>query len=128
MLPHKPACKRCHDTGSLSKTLWGGNLDCLYCTAPAARMALREYISNRAENFDEESLGWFCYLQGQQSQQGKLQTMAMHLRRMWGWALQIGEQFKPASDTERADWRKQCDEAIALLREYSPQQQSKLEE
>lgn len=127
---HKPACEECQDTGSLDKTLWGGDLDCTYCQSAAQRAGLRKAVRAAGANyFDAESLGWFCYLQGQQSQQTKLQAMAMHLRRMWGWAIQIGGEFRPGmDDLEKADWRKQCDEAIALLREYPPQQQSKLEE
>lgn len=127
MQPHKPACEECQDTGSLSKTLWGA-LDCTHCPALAKRMILMDMMASHPAYFTHDEALWFGYMHGQQAQQEKLQTMAMHLRRMWGWAIQIGEQFRDGDDTERADWRKQCDEAIALLREYSPQQQSKLEE
>lgn len=120
MQPHSPACSHCHDTGSLSKVLWGA-LDCTSCTAPAERLAFLRDIDAFAQQLDRDELAWFCYLQGAQAQQAKLQTMAIHLRRMWGWALQIGGEFRPEDDTERADWRKQCDEAIAILREYPPQ-------
>lgn len=127
MQPPKPLCDLCNDTGSLDKTLWG-DLDCTSCTAPAERMRIRKYITDRTEYFDEESLAWFCYLQGAKVQHDKMQTMAVHLRRMWGWAIQIGGDFRPEDDNERADWRKQCDEAIALLREYPPKKQPQPEE
>lgn len=128
MQPHSPVCEHCHDTGSLDKTLWG-DLDCTSCKAPAESMRIRKYISDRTENFDEESLAWFCYLQGRQSRALELQFLAEATRQMWGWAIQIGGEFRPGmDDLEKAEWRKQCDEAIALLREYPPQKQSVLEE
>lgn len=122
MQPHSPACEHCLSTGSMDKTLWGGDLDCHHCTAAKQRMVLRQAIRDAgADQFDAESLGWFCYLQGAQSRALELQFLAEAARHMWGWALQVEKQFAPGEqDVEKAQYKAQCKEAIALAKQYIP--------
>lgn len=122
MQPHSPACSHCADTGSLDKTLWGGDLDCTHCTSAKRRMELRSVIrAAGADHLDAESLAWFCYLQGRQSRSLELQFLAEATRQMWGWAIQVEKQFAPgAQDAEKAQYKAQCREAIALAKQYIP--------
>lgn len=122
MQPPKPLCGHCDDTGSLDKTLWGGDLDCRHCATAKQRIALRRAIREAgADQFDAESLGWFCYLQGRQSRTLELRFLADATRQMWGWAMQVADQFTPgAQDTEKAQYKAQCKEAIVLAKKYIP--------
>lgn len=122
MQPHSPACLHCADTGSLDKTLWGGDLDCRHCPSAKRRMDLRRAIREAgADQFDAESLGWFCYLQGRQSRILELQFLAEATHQMWGWAIQVCGHFVPgAQDAEKAQYKAQCKEAIALAKQYIP--------
>lgn len=54
------------------------------------------------------------------TQHAEVAELADALRFMWGWAIHVGAQFDkhPDNDMLRAEWRKQCDDAAALIRKY----------
>lgn len=60
-----PKCTHCDDTGSLSKQLEGGQLDCVYCEAARTRTELEAWCKANIPKFSSQGvIAWLIYQHG----------------------------------------------------------------
>jgi hypothetical protein len=112
----QPKCTNCDDSG---KTHGSCDLDCTQCSAAQERSRLNLWLHRQCRNMLTEDKVWAIYQRGKAALQAQQAELVESLRIMWGWAIQCGEQFTPEhDDVDKADWRRQCDEVAALLKNY----------
>jgi hypothetical protein len=112
-------CPRCQGTG---KSPGSDYLDCTHCEA-ASQIAMRSDALYPAYKVPIGGCSANYLCSGKEDfarLHAEIDALVEAARTMWGWAIQVGEQFDrhPDNDKERADWRMQCDAVQALLKNY----------
>ena len=111
-----PTCSNCNDSG---KSPGSNDLDCTHCIAAQERSLLNRWLHTECGYILYEDRVWAIYQRGNASRDAEIAALAEAARTMWGWAIQCGEQFTPGHDeVDKANWRLQCDAALALLKNY----------
>lgn len=112
-------CTHCQDSG---RSPGSESLDCTRCGAAVERAAFDRWsatwLRNPANSRQEHE--WAIYQRGKAARDADVAALTTAARSMWGWAIQIGEQFDrhPDNDKTREDWKRQCDEVRDLLKNY----------
>jgi hypothetical protein len=58
-----PTCSKCNDTGSLSRDVYDGTLDCTHCEVATERMALLDWFHQNIAHVTQSEV-WLIYQRG----------------------------------------------------------------
>ena len=64
-----PTCSKCHDTGSLSRDVYDGTLDCTHCEVATERAAFNKWLRDDREfKYINHAHAWMIFLHGNATQ------------------------------------------------------------
>ena len=114
-----PTCSKCNDTGSLSRNVYDGTLDCTYCEVATERAAFNKWLASQHGPWWDvpEATAWLIYQRGKAAVADEL---APALRGLHGWAIEMLDmaEFKAWPDADRADFMLKMRAAEGLLKNY----------
>jgi hypothetical protein len=113
-----PTCTHCLDTGSLSRDVYDGTLDCTHCGTATERAAFETWLVTGVTG-RHEFLGdtWLIYQRGKAA---AADDLVPALRGIHGWAIEMLDmaEFKAWPDADRADFMLKMRAAEDLMKNY----------
>ena len=113
-----PTCSKCNDTGSLSRDVYDGTLDCTHCEVATERAAFNAWSRTicGVMGMNDADAWLIC----QRGKAAAADDLVPALRGIHGWAIEMLDmaEFKAWPDADRADFMLKMRAAEDLLKNY----------